>query len=71
MSAVLARRDGIRLRSLNKQYPTDDGGHFNAVKSLNLDMYESHIFCLLGHNGAGKSTTINMLTGVKSTNTLI
>ena len=27
-------------------------------------MYENQIFALLGHNGAGKSTTISMLTGL-------
>lgn len=27
-------------------------------------MYENEIFALLGHNGAGKSTTISMLTGL-------
>jgi len=27
-------------------------------------MYRGQIFALLGHNGAGKSTTIGMLTGL-------
>lgn len=27
-------------------------------------MDEGEIFCLLGHNGAGKTTIINMLTGL-------
>ena len=27
-------------------------------------MYSGQIFALLGHNGAGKSTTISMLTGL-------
>ena len=27
-------------------------------------MYEGQIFALLGHNGAGKSTIISMLTGL-------
>ena len=29
-------------------------------------MYDSQIFALLGHNGAGKSTVISMLTGLIS-----
>ena len=37
---------------------------FHAVKGLNLRMFEGQIFALLGHNGAGKSTTISMLTGL-------
>ena len=39
---------------------------FKAVDGLNLDLFEGEIFCLLGHNGAGKSTTISMLTGIIS-----
>lgn len=35
-----------------------------AVKSLNLSLLENQITCLLGHNGAGKSTTISILTGL-------
>ena len=34
-----------------------------AVNNLNLDMLEGQITALLGHNGAGKSTTMFMLTG--------
>lgn len=29
-----------------------------------MNFYGNEIFCLLGHNGAGKSTTINLLTGL-------
>jgi ABC-type multidrug transport system ATPase subunit len=35
-----------------------------AVSGLTLDFLEDHITALLGHNGAGKSTTISMLTGL-------
>ncbi|KRX06293.1 P-loop containing nucleoside triphosphate hydrolase [Pseudocohnilembus persalinus] len=35
-----------------------------AVDNLSLCMYSPEIFCLLGHNGSGKSTTINMITGM-------
>jgi ABC-type uncharacterized transport system ATPase subunit len=34
-----------------------------AVINLSLDLYESQITCLLGHNGAGKTSTIYMLCG--------
>jgi len=39
-------------------------GDFKAVDGINLKMYSGQIFALLGHNGAGKSTTISMLTGL-------
>ena len=39
------------------------GGSKPAVKNLNLDMVEGQITALLGHNGAGKTSTMFMLTG--------
>lgn len=36
----------------------------NAVDHVTFSLYEREIFCLLGHNGAGKSTAINILTGL-------
>lgn len=46
----------IRTKNLTKTY-----GKFTAVKNLNLQVDKGEILCLLGANGAGKSTTINML----------
>lgn len=42
---------------------------FQAVNGINLKMYNGQIFALLGHNGAGKSTTISMLTGLLTKST--
>ncbi|WP_103071810.1 ABC transporter ATP-binding protein [Aquimarina sediminis] len=48
---------------LTKKY-----GDFTALNSLNLKIKEGEIFCLLGANGAGKSTTINLfLNFIKAT----
>ncbi|KAK7235214.1 ABC transporter [Aureococcus anophagefferens] len=57
----VARGDAptVRLAGLRKCF----GAHV-AVRSLTFDMYDGEIFSLLGHNGAGKSTSINVLTGV-------
>ncbi|MEO1052565.1 MAG: ABC transporter ATP-binding protein [Bacteroidota bacterium] len=41
--------------NLTKKY----GGH-TALSGLNLSVASSEVFCLLGANGAGKSTTINL-----------
>ena len=35
-----------------------------AVDNVSMTMYEGQIFALLGHNGAGKTTVIGMLTGL-------
>ena len=65
---VLAGRELVRLRGLRKTFPQVNAAgetvQFAAVNALSLDMYEGQIFTLLGHNGAGKSTTFNMLTGL-------
>eukprot|EP00850_Spirogloea_muscicola_P023272 SM000343S12828 [mRNA] locus=s343:29457:40992:- [translate_table: standard] len=50
----------VQIRGLRKVYP----GAKVAVDRLDLDVYENEITGLLGHNGAGKSTTISMLTGL-------
>ncbi|CAI5452156.1 unnamed protein product [Caenorhabditis angaria] len=39
-------------------------GEKKAVQKLNMNIYPSQCTVLLGHNGAGKSTTFSMLTGV-------
>ena len=36
----------------------------NQVDGVNLNFYKDEIFALLGHNGAGKTTIINILTGI-------
>lgn len=53
----------IQIRNLHKVYATKKG-KCNAVNSLQLTLYENQILALLGHNGAGKSTTISMLVGL-------
>jgi ABC-type multidrug transport system ATPase subunit len=35
-----------------------------VVNGFGITLYKKEVFCLLGHNGAGKSTIINMLTGI-------
>jgi ATP-binding cassette subfamily A (ABC1) protein 3 len=53
----------IQIRNLHKVYATKKG-KCCAVNSLQLTLYENQILALLGHNGAGKSTTISMLVGL-------
>lgn len=45
----------LKTSSLTKKY-----GAFTALNALDLEIKEGEIFCLLGANGAGKSTTINL-----------
>mgnify|MGYP002384111962 CR=1 FL=1 len=50
----------LRIRNLRKVYMPSN---VTAVKRLNLDIHRGELFALLGHNGAGKSTILNSLTG--------
>jgi ABC-2 type transport system ATP-binding protein len=49
----------LKITELSKTY--EDGNL--ALDNLNLDIKEGQIFALLGANGAGKSTTINIMCG--------
>ncbi|KAH6832483.1 ATP-binding cassette A1 [Perilla frutescens var. hirtella] len=53
----------IQIRNLHKVY-TSKKASCCAVNSLQLTLYENQILALLGHNGAGKSTTMSMLVGL-------
>jgi ABC-2 type transport system ATP-binding protein len=48
----------IRLENLQKRF-----GRRMAVENLSLDIPAGALYALLGHNGAGKSTTIGMMLG--------
>ena len=48
----------IRLENLQKRF-----GSRVAVENLSLQISQGALFGLLGHNGAGKSTTIGMMLG--------
>ena len=48
----------IRIKNITKRF-----GRFEAVKDLSIQIEEGEIYGLLGSNGAGKSTTINILLG--------
>ena len=53
----------VHIHNLRKSFNTSTGTKV-AVDGLNLTFYSGQITALLGHNGAGKSTAINMLTGL-------
>ena len=56
-------KTSVCLNMLTKKFETSRAKK-NAVDNLNLKIYENQITGLLGYNGAGKSTTIFMLTGL-------
>ncbi len=53
----------IRLRGVVKRYRTA-AGDFTALQGIDLDVYAGEFLGIYGKSGAGKTTLINMLTGV-------
>ncbi len=51
-------RNIIQINHLNKSF-----GHVKAVQDLSFRVKEGELFAFLGINGAGKSTTINIMCG--------
>lgn len=58
MTAALAGTDVFAARSLTKRF-----GATTALESLDLAIAPGEVFCLLGANGAGKTTAINLFLG--------
>jgi ABC-2 type transport system ATP-binding protein len=51
----------IRVRDLQKSY-----GELRAVRGVSLEIAEGEVYALLGHNGAGKSTIVEILEGYRA-----
>lgn len=49
----------LEIKDLKKSY-----GKLEVLKGVNLEVQEGDFFALLGHNGAGKSTTIGIMTSL-------
>jgi ABC-2 type transport system ATP-binding protein len=52
----------VKISQLSKTY---DNGH-QALKQIDLDIYDGEILALLGPNGAGKTTLISAICGIVS-----
>jgi ABC-2 type transport system ATP-binding protein len=52
----------VKISQVSKTY---ESGH-QALKNINLDIYDGEILALLGPNGAGKTTLISIICGIVS-----
>ena len=55
----MLKKEILRVEHLSKNF-----GTLKAVDDLSFSVESGKLFAFLGQNGAGKSTTINMLIGV-------
>ena len=54
----------LHIKGLTKKYETNNDDGYIAVNNLSLKLYRNEVFCILGKNGAGKSTFVSMLTSL-------
>lgn len=53
----------LSIKDLHKSY-----GKKEVLKGINLEVYKGEVFGFIGKNGAGKSTTIDCIVGLKDFN---
>ncbi|XP_070793816.1 ABC-type organic anion transporter ABCA8-like isoform X1 [Pituophis catenifer annectens] len=56
-------REAIRLNNIKKNYKMKST-ETEALKGLSLDIYEGQITAILGHSTSGKTTLLNILSGL-------
>ena len=53
----------IEIKNLRKVYQTP-AGDFTAVNGINVEVQRGEFVAIIGKSGSGKSTFINMITGI-------
>lgn len=53
----------VKIKNFSKTYAGSDR---KSVDNLSLEIHDGEVFGFIGHNGAGKSTTIKSLVGIQS-----
>ncbi|KAE8576215.1 hypothetical protein XENTR_v10004104 [Xenopus tropicalis] len=56
-------KEAIRIHGVKKTF-SDKDKSTEALRGLDLNIYEGQITALLGHSGAGKTTLLNILSGM-------
>lgn len=55
----------LEIKNLKKNYNTKMG-EVEAIKDLNIDVYDEEFLCIIGPSGCGKSTLLNILTNLET-----
>ena len=60
------RPEGVNMVKITHFSKTYAGSDKKSVDDLSLEIHDGEVFGFIGHNGAGKSTTIKSLVGIQS-----
>ncbi len=60
------RPEGVNMVKITHFSKTYAGSDKKSVDDLTLEIHDGEVFGFIGHNGAGKSTTIKSLVGIQS-----
>ena len=56
----------IELRNVSRRFLSPDGKSLTAIRDFNMTVGEGEFVALVGPTGCGKSTTLNLITGLAS-----
>ena len=54
----------VDVQEIEKNFPLSGGGHYLALKGIDLQIQTGEFISLIGHSGCGKSTLLNMIAGL-------
>ena len=54
----------VAVQDVAKNFPLQGGGHYLALKGIDLEIRKGEFISLIGHSGCGKSTLLNMIAGL-------
>jgi len=60
----LSDTPAIELRNVSRRFLSPDGKSLTAIRDFNMTVAEGEFVALVGPTGCGKSTTLNLITGL-------
>ena len=54
----------VSVQDVTKTFSLGGGGHYLALKGIDLEIRKGEFISLIGHSGCGKSTLLNMIAGL-------